>query len=168
MFVALVAACMRSLLRLATCALVVAGTATTALAVARYERVSLRPLTEGGKTVGFKVRMTLYAESYTRVKISVGSAGKLPSGRNVDKRKLAAGTQRGYVRHTIADLKGLSGPAPKEVEFQVMFNARNKLKPGQTIDIVTAWNKPANSGYWHVFGMKNGPVQSGTTYKVPK
>jgi hypothetical protein len=167
-FVALVAGCMRSLLRLATCALVVAGTATTALAVARHERVSIKPLKEGRKTVGFKVRLTLYSETYTRVRIGVGSAGKLPSGATVDKRKLAAGTQRGYIRHRIAEVKGLSASAPKEVEYQVRFDGKNKLKPGQMIDIVTAWNSSSNGSYWHVFGMKNGPVQSGTTYKVPR
>jgi hypothetical protein len=163
---------MRTLFVSTACALVLAGSSRPAAAIDRHERAKLSPLREKKKTVGVKVKMTLYPEIYGRVRIGIGSAGKLPSpaASYTDKRALAAGVKKGYIRHKVAELKQLALGKPKEVEYEVRFTKANGLRPGQEIDLVTAWiaTPSGTSGYWHVFGMKNGPVQSGPTLKIPK
>jgi len=44
--------------------------------------------------------------------------------------------------------------------------AGDRVQPGDLVDVVTAWTR--DNSYWHVWGMKNGPVTSGEAHTLPK
>jgi hypothetical protein len=158
---------MRGLLRSATWALLVLGTASPAAAIDRHDQVAFSPVKRGAQTIGFDVSLTLYPETYSRVRISLGRAGKgvRTTTGGTTKRELAAGTKRGYIRLQLADLKRLKKHQSRQVKYRVLYGRKNTLRAGQEVDVVTAWG---GNGYWHVFGMTNGPVMSGPTYPLPR
>jgi len=73
---------------------------------------------------------------------------------NPDKRLLGAGDLPGYIRLKLAELDNLPPNVPKEVQFDVAYGDGNDLKPGDQVDVVTAWQ----AGYWHIWGMHDGPA----------
>jgi len=147
-------------------AAVLVGAAGEAAATDRHERVSITAVKQKGKTVGFKVKLTLRPESYGKVRIGLGANGKLPAKYSGDKRDLAAGGKKGYIRLKLGELSQLTANQPKEVGYTVTYGKGNTLKPGDLVDVVTAWTR--DNSYWHVWGMKNGPVTSGEAHTLPK
>ena len=70
----------------------------------------------------------------------------------------AADVQKGYLRAMLGEFKQLRPNQPKEVEFNVVYGAQNDLKPGEEVDVVTAWTN--DQKYWHVWGMWDGPTKA--------
>lgn len=113
---------------------------------------------------GFHLKLIVRPETYTRVRIGLGkmSAAGLP---NTDKRALAAGDQPGYLRLMLGEDATLVVQQAKELEFKVAYGDKNDLKAGEEVDVVSAWG---GQGYWHVFGMFDGPVNQNDRTSVIK
>jgi len=151
--------------------------------VAHHERIQVRPVKVGGKP-GFKVKLTLVPESYQAVRVGLGKMkvseelAKNAQSQNPNfsdaKRALAGGAAKGYLRHQFGEVKFTDKHPqnqyiypPKEMEWTVMYGQGNDLKPGDMVDVVSAWDKaggPFDSP--HVFGMHDGPVTQGDKTSV--
>ena len=151
--------------------------------VDRHERISVKPMSKAGKPIGFKLKLVLRPESYQTVRIGLGrmtatEEAKKHQNKDSKLRRLAAGEDPGYLRLQFPEITGLVKNQPKELEFEIKFGEGNDLKPGDEVDVLTAWHGGSSTmtyegksvQYWHIFGMHDGPVNQGdknTVIKLP-
>jgi hypothetical protein len=166
----------RHLLALSLLALVVPG---RAFAVAHHEQTVVQKLRDPQtkQVVGFRVHALIDPEGYDHARLNVGSLhmvvpppappapGVVPAAQP-DARALGSGMTPGYVRAMVIERQNipLRAGSPNlheliEVKVDVRYGAGNNLKPGDKVDIYSAFRGAANPGYWHIFGMHDGPVQ---------
>src|SRR5690606_20933060 len=89
-----------------------------------------------------------------------GSAGEH------DYRTKAADPKAGHLLYQWKEISGLKSHQPKEVTLELRYADAPKVKPGSTIELVSAWSDSSRS-YWHVWGLTtniSGPVDK---YKLP-
>jgi len=141
--------------------------------VDRYERAKVVPT-----ATGFKVKMVLRPESFKKVWIGLGATKTTPAmikaaqpiadamndnGRD-PKRALASGHAKGYLRFQLKEPVVITAPSgsAQKFEFAVEYGKDNDLKPGDVVDLVTAWPRRMYPGdtYHHVFGMYDSPTHS--------
>jgi len=100
-----------------------------------------------------------------RVSLSLGKApaGVLPQPGNY--RDYATGKKQGYLRYKLGEVKQADMPVntPTEVEFQAAYGDGNDLKPGDEVDVVSAWEGDYSP---HVWGMTRFGVNSQDTRVV--
>ncbi len=116
--------------------------------VAHHERVEIKEITKDKKVVGLKVKLLIKPESYERVRIGINAAGAQASNH----REAASDASKGHLLHQFAEV-ALDGTTAKPVELEVLYKDNPKLKPGESFEIVSAYNKKSNATYWHVYGM---------------
>ena len=145
-------------------ALIVVGGSASAKAET-HERVSVKPWKEKGKTVGVKVTLTLRPTIYTEVRVGLGNPGSLPNTNSYHVwRDAAAGVSGNYILHSFGKISGVNARTPKTVTLSVRYSKATKLKPGQPIEVVSAWRK----SYWHIHGAKSPMYNQSVTYNLPK
>ena len=134
-----------------------------------HERVSVTDWVEKGDVVGVKVKLTLRPTSFTQVRVGLGDQAQqsLAGMKNSDNtwREAAAGVKGNYIVHSFGEVKGVTARTPKEVEFSVRYANAPNLKPGQPIEVVTAWKKGT---YWHIHGAQSPLFNQKVTYNLPK
>jgi len=125
------------------------------------------------------VKMVLRPDNYKKVLIGLGRTKTTPemikaaqpiadamndNGRD-PKRALASGHAKGYLRFQLKEPLKVTAPSggAQEFEFEVEYGKDNDLKPGDVVDLVTAWPREMGpgDGYHHVFGMFDSPTDSG-------
>ena len=131
-----------------------------ARAVDRHDQIRVKSANVNGRP-GFRLKLAVRPESYTRVRIGLGRMSA--QGLTGDKRALAAGDQPGYLRLLLGEHSDLVRNQPRELEFTVTYGDKNDLKPGDKVDVVSAWG---GNGYWHVYGMFDGPVNQNDATSV--
>lgn len=137
--------------------LTIVGIASTAEAQSRHERLDIKPLKEGGETVGIKLKLTLrpqVSRDGSIVRIGIGQNNwatfSAQAGKS-DHRKAASDKQFGYAIYQ-HEIQGIQSDAPQEVTLDIPYTDLPGVTPGDNIDVFTAWNKPG-ANYWHVFGL---------------
>ena len=126
----------------------------TAHAIDRHEAIQIKAKQVNGRP-GFRLKLVARPESYTRVRVGLGKMAAPEGSTSDQKRALAAGDQPGYLRVMLGEDATLVQNTPKELKFELAYGDNNDLKPGDKVDVVTAWG---GNGYWHVYGMYDGPV----------
>jgi len=132
--------------------------------VARHERVEVKPLKEKGEVVGLKVEMTIRPEQYSKARIGIGPKGGALNMQGADHQKAAALPETGYLLHQFAH-EDLVPNTPKKVTLEVRYKDAPKLKPGQEIEIISAFDHGPN--VWHVFGMWRRGAGNVPSFKAP-
>jgi len=132
--------------------------------VARHERIEIKPVLEGGKAVGMKIKLTLRPEGYKLARTGVSLVGKKQtSPKETDWQRAKHGT----LDHKIGETSFASN-SPHPTEFTVLFKDLKGFTPGTAFQVVTAFNGGDTKGYWHVFGITGVPGATPTSYKVPR
>jgi len=140
---------LKSALTLSVLTAITASSAYVEAAVARHERVEVKEITKNKEVVGIKIKLTVRPEGYETVRIGLNTAGKKAAS---DHRAAASDMSKGHLLHQFAEVK-LDGSTAKPVELKVLYKDNPNLKPGDSVEIVSAFNKASNASYWHVFGM---------------
>jgi hypothetical protein len=152
-----------------------------AFATDTHTKPEVKPIKKGDKVVGFKMKMILKPDGTSPfVRIGLGRM-KAPDGtRQAENfksrlRDLAGGDLPGYLHVQFPEIEGVNNTEPREVEYQVIYGEGNDLKSGDKVDVVSAWRQPqysnaSNGGvkgnFFHVYGMHDGPVNSGDHEQV--
>jgi hypothetical protein len=124
---------------------------------AHHERVKVTPIKEQGKVVGARLKLTLRPTGgEKRVRVGLGPMNYREGGRN-DYRALASDPKKGYLVHQFEEITGLSGNKPIEKNFEIRYGEGNKLKGGEKLEVISAWNSTTgnNANSWHLWGMQN-------------
>jgi hypothetical protein len=128
----------------------------------RHEQVSVKAIRENGKVVGAVVSMVLVNEdAHNYAKINLVP----PSKRESLTRKDAATGLPGNAgmmskllfwkerSEAISfDPIVLADREPREVAFEIRYGRGNQLKGGEFLDVVSAWQRSADSDNPHVWG----------------
>ena len=173
---------MRTLAFVAAFGLIAAVAPRHASAVAHHEAVVVQKLRDSSnKVIGARVHMVVDSENYSRVRILVGKLKLHPENPNEAKshvpdsehRQIAANLKPGYVRLQLGELQHLKlkpnqtyNHELQEVKFDLYYGEGHDLAAGEKVNIYTTFNHPNNLPYWHVFGMHDGPVQTGDAAHV--
>ena len=126
-----------------------------------HEKEEARPITKGGAVVGMRVVVTLRPDgSQPRVKVGLGK--RKNSFGSTNYQTAATDPAKGYLIHQWPEIE-VPGKAAKEVTLEVLFADVPDLKPGDDVDLVTAW---VGSSRTHVWGMSRQGVTA-RALKVP-
>ena len=150
---------------------VLAAAGGAARAQSRYERLKVTALKKAGKVIGARVKLVLRPDTgwnpgADRVRIGLGSMDKAKAG--TDHRAAASDKKKGYLLHQFPQLDGVT--QVKEITLEVLYGKGNKLKGGEKVDVVSAWNAPkgSNPKYWHVYGMFTSQQDKSSVITLPK
>lgn len=133
----------------------------TADAESFHEKAEARPITKAGAVIGMRVVLTLRPDG-TQPTVLVGLGKPSSSYSSSNYRTAATDPKQGYLLHQWPEVK-LDGKTAKEVTLEVLFADVPNLKPGDDVDLVTAWT---GSSTVHVWGMQRSGV-TGVKIKVP-
>ena len=133
-------------------------------AQARHERVKVTAMKSKGKVIGARIKAVMRpASGYNHVQLVLGKAKKANEYDGMTYRAAAAGQTKGYVVQQGPKTKVTKDVHP--LEFVIKFDAKNKLKPGDKVDLTSVWGKdgkapsmkPGEQNSLHVWGMtRNG------------
>jgi len=149
--------------------LAVLGTSVgLAQAVDRHERVTIKPIKKGSEVVGLRVEMTLRPELYTHARVGIAPAKKYQQGTsNKTFRNAASDPKVGHLLHQFKEVR-VEKYKPKPVILEVLYKDQPNLKPGDKIEIVTAFSGTGKiSDYWHVYGMTSNLMERPQRYALP-
>lgn len=150
--------------------LTVAAVASTAAAQSRHDRLSIKPLKQGSQTVGITLKLTLLPNTFRD-----GDIVRIGLGRNnwqdftkakgaTDHRSAAADKAYGYAVYQ-KEIRDIKTDDPREVTLEIPYADMPDLKPGDSVDVFTAWGREGKvTNTWHVWGV-NGSF-NGTNNKL--
>src|SRR5437867_13152922 len=103
--------------------------------VARHEDVEIKPITENGHAVGFKLRLTLRPQGYTGpqgvAQVGIGIADTAWNSRSDGDRRMAASDPaRGYLRHAFPLERNFTANEARAVEYTVRYGEGNTPHAG--------------------------------------
>lgn len=146
-------------------AALIAAAAEDADAYSHHEKVTVSEMKSKGEVVGVRIKMTLRPDSsgYKQVRVGIG-----PPGGNHDSgdgwRKKASDSSAGHLLHQFPAITDIKNNTPKELTLEVKYADAPNLKPGQEVEIISAWHgHPTSPNHWHIWGMSSpmsGPVKA--------
>jgi hypothetical protein len=130
----------------------------------RHERMKVSPIKKGGDVVGMKIKMTLRADDASKDTVRINlvkdqtyswdASNKRPDGTSKSDRARLAGSEKSDILlHKLGEFKNLKSKEIKEVEFEVLYSKAKGIKPGDKIQVVSAWVQSGNTN-WHIWGAK--------------
>jgi hypothetical protein len=131
-----------------------------------HMKPTVRPITQKGQVVGFRVTTVLHKEYGSGPEEGHLHLGrmKLPDGadRGHESRRWASGATPGYARWSSPAIPAKRNQ-PTEATFEFIYGKGNDFKPGEEVDVYTTWNQSSDPKhpYPHVWGMHDGPVKQG-------
>ena len=141
-------------------------------AISRHEGVKAVPFRQKGKLVGFKLTMVLKSQGFNVARVGLGRSSvreelKKKGWDAVQMRRLVETEDMRYIRLTLPDATHLSEANPRELELEVRYGEGNDLKPGDVVDVYSAWKRETDRGYQHFFGVFEGGDHHFTSVKLP-
>ena len=126
-----------------------------AQAISRHDPPSARAIVKNRKP-GFKLRLVLRSEGLTHVRVGLGRT-RVSAPLRVDPgrvRALLESLEPTFVALKFDEMAGLSGAV--EFEEEVIYGEGNDLRPGDQVDVWTAWRSERDGKPTHFFGVFSG------------
>jgi len=152
--------------------LAAAASTARAQSISRHERVQAKPITKAGQVVGFKLKVVVHSANFTNMQLGLGRASVREEIRQKGwdpgkMRGLLERQDKSYIRTQFPELAGLVNGQPKELELEVHYGKGNDLKPGDQVDVFSAWRGAGDGGFKHFFGVFEGGGHVFTTVTLP-
>jgi hypothetical protein len=134
---------------------------SVAAAQARHERVTVSPMTRGGKTIGARIKLTLRPEAGR-------SSGKLVLGRyeqgkfnEANYRDVVVDPKGGYFVHGLYEFSNVM--MATELNLELEYGKGNTFAGGEKLELASVWNGAAA----HVWGMTRSGLP-GVAIELPR
>jgi hypothetical protein len=147
--------------------------AASAHAISHHDQVAVKPIRKGGELVGFKLNVILKSGDFSNTQLGLGRSSMrhaiVQAGWDPAKmRGLVFNRDKDYVRFTFPEEARLEKGTPREVEYEVLFGQGNDLKPGDTVDVFSAWRGAQSPHFEHFYGVFNSGDHKFTEVKLPE
>ena len=142
-------------------------------APAHHSNVSISAWKENGKVVGAVVKVLLRPEGgQTRVRV-----GLMPTGQNFgfsDYHRAVSSMKAGKLAFQWPEERGLKDGVAVQKTYRVRYGQGNRLKGGERLELVSAWQGGATAlgmkttgSKFHVWGLSRVGIGTPTAYKLP-